>query len=62
MLVEAYEERRRPFKSRRRFDPVDVLHYAVNELGHTRRSLPRLLARARALRKSCRGAGRSRLK
>ena len=34
-LVEAYEERRWAVKSRRRFDPVDVLRYAIDELGHT---------------------------
>src|SRR5258707_11399005 len=34
-LVETYEERRWPIKSRRRFDPVDLLHYAIEELGHT---------------------------
>ena len=34
-LVETYEERRWPLKGRRRFDPVDVLHYAIDELGHS---------------------------
>jgi len=38
-LVEAYEERRWPLKSRRRFDPVDVLHYAIAELGHSQAEL-----------------------
>jgi HTH-type transcriptional regulator / antitoxin HigA len=48
-LVEAYEERRWPFKSRRRFDPVDVLHYAIDELGHTQAELARILgSRSRA--------------
>jgi HTH-type transcriptional regulator/antitoxin HigA len=48
-LVETYEERRWPFKSRRRFDPVDVLHYAINELGHTQTELAELLgSRSRA--------------
>ena len=37
-LVETYEERRWPPKSRRWFDPVDVLHYAIEELGHVKRS------------------------
>ena len=32
-LVETYEERRWPLRSRRRFDPVDVLHYGVRGLG-----------------------------
>jgi antitoxin component HigA of HigAB toxin-antitoxin module len=48
-LVEAYEERRWPFKSRRRFDPVDMLHYAINELGHTQAELAKILgSRSRA--------------
>ena len=38
-LVEAYEERRWPLKSRRRFDPVDVLLYAIDELGHSQAEL-----------------------
>jgi HTH-type transcriptional regulator/antitoxin HigA len=42
-LVENYEERRWPFKSRRRFDPVDVLHYAIDELGHTQTELAEIL-------------------
>src|ERR1700704_2668246 len=42
-LVEAYEERRWPLKSRRRFDPIDVLHYAIDELGHTQAELARIL-------------------
>ena len=32
-LVETYEERRWPLRSRRRFVPVDVLHYGVRGLG-----------------------------
>src|SRR6476660_9630946 len=48
-LVETYEERRWPLKSRRRFDPVDVLHYAIYELGHTQAELARILcSRSRA--------------
>ena len=48
-LVERYEERRWPLKSRRRFDPVDVLHYAIDELGHTQAELAKILgSRARA--------------
>lgn len=48
-LVEAYEERRWPFKSRRRFDPVDVLQYAIEELGHTQAELAKILgSRSRA--------------
>ena len=48
-LVETYEERRWPFRSRRRFDPVDVLHYAIDELGHTQTELADILgSRSRA--------------
>ena len=48
-LVETYEERRWPFKGRRRFDPVDVLHFAIDELGHTQAELARILgSRSRA--------------
>jgi len=48
-LVEAYEERRWPFNSRRRFDPVDVLHYAIDELGHTQAELAKIVgSRSRA--------------
>ena len=48
-LVETYEDRRWPLKSRRRFDPVDVLHYAIAELGHTQAELADILgSRSRA--------------
>src|SRR4051812_31440052 len=48
-LVEMYEERRWPMKSRRRFDPVDVLHFAIEELGHSQTELGRILgSRSRA--------------
>jgi HTH-type transcriptional regulator/antitoxin HigA len=48
-LVETYEERRWPLKSRRRFDPVDVLHFAIDELGHTQAELGKILgSRSRA--------------
>ena len=48
-LVEAYEERRWPIQMRKRFDPVDVLHDAIDELGHTQAELATLLgARSRA--------------
>ena len=48
-LVETYEERRWPLKSRRRFDPVDVLHYAIAELGHSQAELADILgSRSRA--------------
>ena len=48
-LVETYEERRWPLKSRRRFDPIDVLHYAIAELGHSQAELADILgSRSRA--------------
>jgi HTH-type transcriptional regulator / antitoxin HigA len=48
-LVEAYEERHWPLKSRRRFDPVDVLRFAIDELGHTQAELAKILgSRSRA--------------
>ena len=48
-LVETYEERRWPLKSRRRFDPVDVLRYAIEELGHSQAELADILgSRSRA--------------
>ena len=48
-LVETYEERRWPLKSRRRFDPIDVLHYAIQEFGHSQAELADILgSRSRA--------------
>ena len=48
-LVETYEERRWPFRGRRRFDPIDVLRYAIEELGHTQAELAKIIgSRARA--------------
>ena len=48
-LVEAYEERRWPTPNRRRFDPIDVLRYAIEELGHTQAELAKIIgSRARA--------------
>ena len=38
-LVEIYEERRWPLRSRRRFDPMDVLRYAIEELGQSQAEL-----------------------
>jgi HTH-type transcriptional regulator / antitoxin HigA len=42
-LVETYEERRLPLRRRRRFDPVDVLRYAIEELGHSEAELADIL-------------------
>ena len=48
-LVESYEARRWPIDSNGRFDPIDVLHYAIEELGHTQTELADLLgSRSRA--------------
>jgi len=48
-LVENYEERRWPLRIRRRFDPVDVLRYAIEELGHSQAELADILgSRSRA--------------
>lgn len=48
-LVELYETRRWPIEVSERFDPVDVLHYAITELGHTQAELAELLgSRSRA--------------
>src|SRR4029077_11639147 len=48
-LVETYEERRWQLPGRRRFDPIDVLRYAIEELGHTQAELAKIIgSRARA--------------
>jgi HTH-type transcriptional regulator / antitoxin HigA len=48
-LVEIYEAKRWPLESAARFDPVDVLRYAIDELGHTEAELAGLLgSRSRA--------------
>jgi HTH-type transcriptional regulator / antitoxin HigA len=48
-LVEIYEAKRWPIEVSARFDPVDVLHYALAELGHTQAELSDLLgSRSRA--------------
>jgi HTH-type transcriptional regulator / antitoxin HigA len=48
-LVENYEERRWRLRSRRGFDPVDVLRYAIEELGHSQAEFADILgSRSRA--------------
>ena len=48
-LVEIYEAKRWPIKIDGTFDPVDVLRYAIDELGHTQAELAELLgSRSRA--------------
>lgn len=48
-LVEIYEAKRWPIGVDEGFDPVDVLNYAIEELGHTQAELAALLgSRSRA--------------
>jgi HTH-type transcriptional regulator / antitoxin HigA len=48
-LVESYEARRWPIDVDANFDPVDVLHHAIDEFGHTQAELAELLgSRSRA--------------
>jgi HTH-type transcriptional regulator/antitoxin HigA len=54
-LVESYETRRWPIDGDKNFDPIDVLHYAIEELGHTQSELAELLgSRSRASEILCR--------
>jgi HTH-type transcriptional regulator/antitoxin HigA len=48
-LVDIYEANRWPIDFDESFDPIDVLHYAIAELGHTQPELAELLgSRSRA--------------
>src|SRR5258705_3253566 len=48
-LVEIYEAKRWPIEIDETFDPIDVLRYAIDELGHTQAELAQLLgSRSRA--------------
>jgi HTH-type transcriptional regulator/antitoxin HigA len=48
-LVEIYEAKHWPIDVSERFDPIDVLNYAITELGHTQAELAQLLgSRSRA--------------
>jgi len=48
-LVDLYETKRWPIDIDKGFDPVDVLNYAIEELGHTQAELAELLhSRSRA--------------
>ena len=48
-LVGDYEAQRWPIEATDNFDPVDVLHYAIDELGHTQPELAEILgSRSRA--------------
>jgi HTH-type transcriptional regulator/antitoxin HigA len=42
-LVEIYEAKRWPTELSKRFDPIDVLNYVIDELGHTQAELAELL-------------------
>ena len=42
-LVELYEAKRWPIDTGESFDPVDMLRYAIDELGHTQAELGELL-------------------
>lgn len=48
-LVDIYEAKRWPIEIDETFDPIDVLRYAIDELGHTQAELAELLgSRSRA--------------
>ena len=48
-LVDIYEAKRWPIETDDTFDPIDVLRYAIDELGHTQAELAELLgSRSRA--------------
>jgi HTH-type transcriptional regulator/antitoxin HigA len=48
-LVEIYEAKRWPIETEEDFDPIDVLHYAIADFGHTQAELAELLgSRSRA--------------
>lgn len=48
-LIERYEDRHWPMAEPAHWDPVDVLHYAIKELGHSQTELSEVLhSRSRA--------------
>ena len=48
-LVELYETKRWPIETGQNFDPIDVLHYAIEELGRSQGELAKLFgSRSRA--------------
>jgi HTH-type transcriptional regulator/antitoxin HigA len=48
-LVEAYETKRWPLEAESELDPIDVLHFVIDEWGHTQAELAELLgSRSRA--------------
>ena len=42
-LAGIYEAKRWPIETAKRYDPIDVLHYAIDGLGHTQAELGELL-------------------
>jgi HTH-type transcriptional regulator/antitoxin HigA len=42
IMVERYEEKRWPIR-KPKWDPIDVLHYAIDEMGHTQMELAEIL-------------------
>lgn len=57
-LVEIYEAKRWPIEINESFDAIDVLRYAIEELGHTQAELAELLgSRSRASEILSRGRG-----
>jgi antitoxin component HigA of HigAB toxin-antitoxin module len=57
-LVEIYEAKRWPTDITKRFDPIDVLNYAIDELGHSQVGLAELLTHGRVHRKFSRAGDR----
>jgi HTH-type transcriptional regulator / antitoxin HigA len=56
-LVDIYEAKRWPIEIDWTFDPIDVLRYAIDELGHTQAELAELLgsrSRQRTLKSQAR--------
>ena len=48
-LAEIYEAKRWPIETAKRFDPIDVLNYAIEELEHSEGLAELLNSRSRAL-------------
>ncbi|EJW09484.1 transcriptional regulator, XRE family [Rhodovulum sp. PH10] len=59
-LVDIYERKRRPIEIGGDFDPIDVLRYAIDELGHTQSSWRNSWDRAPGPRRFSHAGARSR--
>ena len=59
-LVDIYEAKRWPIEIDETFDPIDVLQYAIGELGHSQAELAELLGSRHVRLKCSRIAVRSR--